>query len=95
MCLDRPHFECHREGITQDGEEFEDDCAEDFMRKDFWSVMREEKWWIENADEELYGFYSHWEYYHGFEEKECDLVFFNEDCDNFAMLRQDNCIIEA
>jgi len=46
------------------------ECVEEFFNHDFWAIMREEPWWHDDENKEMYGdFYHYWDMHHGFAEE--------------------------
>jgi hypothetical protein len=46
------------------GDEFVDDCTEDFADPDFWWEMSEDPWWTRAENQQMYPFFMFWNEYH-------------------------------
>jgi hypothetical protein len=62
-CPEREHFWCDLIKNDIYGNEYLENCSEDFADAQFWAMMREEQFWTDNMDK-YWDFYGFWEEFH-------------------------------
>ena len=92
---DETHFVCELSELNEYNEYEITDCTSDFEDFEFWSVMREEEWWMRPENEQYQDFYHFWNAFHyGGANTDCEDVEIEAFCADFEMFAEDECAIQ-
>lgn len=89
------YFNCELTKWNDYGEQMMEDCAEDFEDREFWSVMREEQYWMNHPEHAE--FVQFWNEFHFASDcPESSIEWFDFECNEFSFTDPtDECRIEV